>query len=225
MSIPSLPVSEGGLFAIELMALVISFVIGFAFGKKSKNKSENLGEGAVRRLLTEYCSKSTAHLLNNVTLEYGDGTTQIDHILITQNGIVVIESKHYSGWIFAHESQEKWTQVIFRVKSKFQNPIYQNLKHVRAVRKLLDFMPEEQIVSLVVFTGNGEFKTKIPAGVIHLHQLASFIDSMNFGSITENRVQFCVGRLECKRFELTSKTDIEHQAFLENKFGKTDRYL
>jgi len=206
------------------IAVFISFGIGFAKGKKRKHKEENQGEAQVRRILTEYCRKSTAHALNNVTLQYGDGTTQIDHILISQNGILVIETKHYTGWIFANENQKQWTQVVFKVKSKFLNPIFQNLKHVRATQQLLDFLPKGEIISLVVFTGDAEFKTEVLDGVIHVNQLLSFIDAMMLGSISENRVQFSVGRLECKRLELTGKTDIEHQAYLNQKFGETDDY-
>ena len=127
-----------------------------------------------------------------------------------------------SGWLFANEKQKKWTQVIFKVKNKFQNPIFQNKMHVQAVQQLLDFIPKEQIQSLVVFTGDAEFKTEIPQGVIKLNHLNSYVDSIRFGSLTENRVQFCVGRLECKRFELSEKTDIEHQEYLERKFGSVN---
>jgi len=202
-----------------ILAIVISLGFGFFLGRKRKEKEENQGEAAVRKELTNHCKKSTAHVLNNVTLKYGDGTTQIDHILITQNGIIVIETKHYSGWLFANEKQKQWTQVIYKVKNKFQNPIFQNKKHVQAVQQLLDFIPKEQIQSLVVFTGDAEFKTEVPRCVIKLNQLKSYVDSIRFGSLTDNRVQFCVGRLECKRFELTEKTDVEHQKYLERKFG------
>lgn len=209
---------------IVILALTITFslVFGFYLGRKRRNREENQGEAAVRKLLTNYCAKSTAHLLNNVTLEYRDGTTQIDHILITQNGILVIETKHYSGWLFANEKQKQWTQVIFKVKHRFQNPIIQNSKHVLAVQQLLDFIPEEQVQGLVVFTGDAQIKTDIPPGVIELPQLAEYADNIRFGSLTENRLQFCIGRLEYKRLELTGKTDIEHQMYLERKFGSVD---
>jgi restriction system protein len=204
-----------------LLAILVSVLFGYHIGKKRKEKEENEGEAIVRKILTGYCEVSTAHLLNNVTLPYKDGTTQIDHILITQNGIIVIETKNYSGWIFANSEQKEWTQVKYKLKFRFQNPIFQNYLHVSAVQDLLDFIPKNQIQSLVVFTGDAEFKTDIPSDVIHLNQLTSYIDSIRLGSITENRVQFCVGRIECKRFELTAKTDVEHQKYLESKFGVT----
>ena len=209
-----------------LLIIIASFVFGYLLGrirsKKVKEKEENQGEAGVRKLLTKYCRESTAHVLNNITLEHNDGTTQIDHILVTQNGILVIETKHYSGWLFANEKQKQWTQVLYKIKHKFQSPIFQNKKHVQVVRQLLDFIPKEQIQSLVVFTGDAEFKTEIPHGVIRLDQLVEYVDSIRLGSLTENRVQFCVGRLECKRFEITAITDIEHQMYLEKKFGVVD---
>jgi len=208
--------------AASIVIVLISFGFGFYRGKKRKEREENVGEAAVRKLLTNYCRKSTAHLLNNITLEYRDGTTQVDHILLTQNGILVIETKHYSGWLFVNEEQRKWTQVIYKVKNRFQNPIIQNKKHLMAVRRLLDFIPEEQVKGLVVFTGDAEFKTEVPENVIELHQLENFVDTMQLGSIAENMLQYCIGCLEYKRLELTGKTDIEHQVYLEQKFGTID---
>ncbi|KAF3978648.1 MAG: NERD domain-containing protein [Methylococcales symbiont of Iophon sp. n. MRB-2018] len=210
------------IISIIAISLGFGFLLGLRRKKKIKEKKENQGEVAVRKVLTNHCKESTAHVLNNITLEYGDGTTQIDHILITQNGIIVIETKHYSGWLFANEKQKQWTQVKFKFKNKFQSPIFQNKKHVQAVQQLLDFIPKEQIQSLVVFTGDAEFKTEVPQGVIKLNQLISYVDGIRLGSLTDNRVQFCVGRLECKRFEITARTDVEHQKYLEQKFGAVD---
>ncbi len=128
-----------------ILIIIVSLGMGFIFGRKRKEKEENKGEAAVRKVLTNHCKESTAHILNNITLEFKDGTTQIDHILITKNGILVIETKHYSGWLFASEKQKQWTQVLFKVKNRFQNPILQNRKHILAVQKLLDFMPKDHI--------------------------------------------------------------------------------
>lgn len=191
-----------------------------AESKRFKRQIDNIGENRVRRELVRFCRNSSSHVLNNVTLPYADGTTQIDHILITQHGILVIETKHYSGWIFASQSGKQWTQVLYKVRNTFLNPLFQNKKHIRAVRQLLDFLPPNTIQGLVVFSGSAEFKTTVPDGVVYFEGLSSHLKLMNSGPISENRVHFCVGRLECKRFELTEKTDVEHHAYLERKFGK-----
>lgn len=213
---------------IAIIAIVVVVVMSIRFGyslkKKKIHKEENEGEAAVRRVLTNYCRKSTAHLLNNVTLNYKDGTTQIDHILFTQNGILVIETKHYSGWLFVNEKQKEWTQVLYKIKHRFQNPMLQNNMHVLAVRKILDFIPEEQIQGVVVFTGDAQFKTEMPIGVIQINQLEAYADGIRFGSLTENKLQFCIGRIEYRRLEITGKTDVDHQRYLKEKFGVLDDY-
>ena len=43
------------------------------------------------------------------------------------------EMKTYSGWIFGDEKGREWTQSIYRKKSRFQNPMRQNYKHICAL--------------------------------------------------------------------------------------------
>jgi hypothetical protein len=121
---------------------------------------------AVHKVIATNFQSPQYHLLNNLTMPFQDGTTQIDHILISTKGIFVIETKNYSGWIFGDDKSKQWMQVIHRVKSRFQNPVHQNYRHVKAIEQLFDFLPTEQIHSIVVFTGSGEFKTPIPKGVV-----------------------------------------------------------
>ncbi|MCG6418447.1 NERD domain-containing protein, partial [Vibrio fluvialis] len=125
---------------------------------------------------------------------------------------------------FANENSSKWTQVIYKVKNSFQNPLRQNYLHLKTVKALLDFLPDEVFKPIVVFTGTAEFKTKRPEGVLILDELTDYINSHNDESISLNRVAFSVGRIECARYQLTEKTDIEHQRFLEKKFGRTNLY-
>ncbi|MEI6846455.1 MAG: nuclease-related domain-containing protein [Chlorobiaceae bacterium] len=211
--------------ALIFAGFVFGFLAGFAIKSYHRYKvrtNQNRGEAAVHKVIRSNFPPPNYHLLNNVTIPFQNGTTQIDHILISTKGIFVIETKNYSGWIFGDEKSKKWMQVIYRVKSRFQNPIHQNFLHVKAIQQLLDFLPKEQIHSLVVFTGNGQFKTSIPKGVIYLNQLIDFLNSIQNEIISVNRVEFCVGRLECKRYEVTKMTDLQHREYLDQKFGKSN---
>ena len=154
------------------------------------------------------------HLLNNVTLRLEDGTTQIDHILVARFGVFVIETKDYRGWIFANAQHATWTQVLFRTKFRFQN-----LRHVRAVQARLDFLPPASIQSAVVFTGDAEFKTPVPAGVFSLRGFVSHLREQTTELRSENRVQFSVGRLETARLAITRQTDVEHVRDLQRRHG------
>jgi hypothetical protein len=149
---------------VEVIALLVALAIGYGLGRFRRTAVENQGEAAVRRALTQNFTGTSYHLLNNITLPFDDGTTQIDHILVSKSGIFVVESKHYSGWIFANASWPTWTQVMFKQKYKFQNPLRQNYKHIRAIQQVLDFVPSGHIHSLVAFTGDAEFKTERPKG-------------------------------------------------------------
>lgn len=203
----------------EIIVFLVAFAIGFSVRKSRSVAIENQGEAAVRRLLTQKFIGNSYHLLNNITLPFGDGTTQIDHILVSKNGVFVIESKHYSGWIIADFSSPTWTQIKFKQKYNFQNPLHQNYKHIKVVQQLLDFVPSEHIHSIIVFTGDAEFKTVKPKGVMEIGGLVQHIRKFNNDVITENSLQFCVGRLECYRKLISGQTDVEHIAYLNKKFG------
>lgn len=178
---------------------------------------QNQGEALVASELINSLPKDSWHLLNNITLEVEDGTTQIDHILVSRFGIFVIETKNYNGWVFADKKSKKWMQVTYSGKYPFQNPIHQNFKHLKAVQALMDFLPQEQITGLVVFTNTTEFMTNQPNGVYSIDELIRYLQSLDKEVLSENRMQFCVGRLECKRLALTRETDIQHQANIESR--------
>ena len=202
-----------------LLVALVCLLLGWSLGRWRQGLIENRGEAVVRRVLTDRFSSEAYHLLNNVTLPTEDGTTQIDHILVSRYGVFVFESKHYRGWIFGNVGATQWTQVLYRKHYKFQNPIHQNRKHVATVAKLLDFLPPQHIRSVVVFTGDATFKTDQPPGVMYVADLESHVAQFAVEAMSENRVQFCVGRLECYRKAISKQTDVEHVAHLRRKFG------
>ncbi len=169
--------------------------------------------------LMENFKAPSYHLMNSVTLRRNDGTTQVDHILISRYGVYVIETKNYKGWIFANPRHSIWTQVFFQRKSRFQNPIHQNFGHVRAVQSVLDFLSPEMISSAVVFTGEAEFKTELPVGVYSIDRFIEHIRRQVTEVMSENRMQFCIGRLEANRLALTQQTDVEHRQYVQRKHG------
>jgi hypothetical protein len=197
----------------------LAAVLGYAIRSRRDYWYSNHGQALVRKVLVKHLPPESWHLLNNVTLQLEDGTTQIDHVLVSRFGVFVIETKHYKGWIFGDANSKQWTQVIFKRKHRFQNPLHQNYKHLRAVQNLLDFLPPERVTGVIVFTGDAEFKSSQPTGVYSLEELLSYLSGFDQVHISENRMQFCVGRLECKRLALTRETDIEHVANLEVRQG------
>jgi hypothetical protein len=200
-----------------LLALAVGFALGRYRASAFQNPIQNRGEALLSRVARTNFGPPDYHLMNHVTLQLKDGTTQIDHILVSRFGVFVIETKHHKGWIFANAKQANWTQVLFKVKFKFQNPILQNFRHVRAVQELLNFLPHNAIKSVVVFTGEAEFKTEVPQGVFSLYGLIDYLREQTVEVMSLNRVQFCVGRLETARLTISGKTDVEHVQSLKRR--------
>ncbi|RXK88340.1 NERD domain-containing protein [Chlorobaculum sp. 24CR] len=122
------------------------------------------GEALVKFRAKLSLPAETYHAIHNVTLPTPDGSTQIDHIFVCPFGIFVVETKNIKGWIFGAENQAQWTQQIFKQSFKFQNPLRQNYKHVKALEAALN-VPTSAIHSVVVFVGDSTFKTPMPPNV------------------------------------------------------------
>ncbi len=198
------------LYLVIALALAISYALGRFHARYRTSTFQNRGEALVSRELQSNFNGPDYHLLNHITLKLKDGTTQIDHILVSRFGVFVIETKHYNGWIFANAKQATWTQVLYRQKFKFQNPIFQNMRHVEAVKNILDFLPSSCVQSLVVFTGNAKFKTDIPPGVFTASELIKYLRNHVDEAMSVNRLQFCVGRIETARLAVSREIDLEH---------------
>ncbi|KJG39647.1 DNA topoisomerase I [Photobacterium angustum] len=201
---------------IYIFGLLFSFICGAAFAKRKifdvEKSRLNIGERLVSKRLNAYLmdEQIAGIVINNVTLPIDGSTTQIDHILICTRGVFVVETKHYSGWIYGDPKQKKWMQVLFKKRSYFQNPIHQNYKHIKAIQALFDFVPEERIKSLVVFTGDGEFKTPLPKDVVLLDGIKDWMNQHENHIFTLNRIQFCYGRLEYLRMPDNDETERLH---------------
>jgi predicted RNA-binding Zn-ribbon protein involved in translation (DUF1610 family) len=160
-------------------------------------------------MATFFLDKETYTLFKNVTLPTEDGTTQIDHVIVSKYGVFVIETKNMKGWIFGSEKQKTWTQKIYRHTTKFQNPLHQNYKHTQTLQSALELEPEK-IISLVVFVGTSEFKTPMPENVVYIGGYVPFIKSKIEPILSDNEVQNICNKIESGRLKPSIKTHINH---------------
>jgi Nuclease-related domain/Topoisomerase DNA binding C4 zinc finger len=137
------------------------------------------GEKQVARILNTL-DPNEYILMNDLYLPKDDGkTTQIDHILIGPQGIFVIETKNYKGWITGSEHKQTWTQTNYKRKDNFYNPIWQNAGHIKALQAAIgESLNDVPIHSIIVFGRQAELKFTQPfkkATVMNSHQLLSHI--------------------------------------------------
>jgi hypothetical protein len=189
------------LWFIPLILLVAFFKSPFFKGK--------VGEFAVSLTNRLRLDRSVYHTLDNITLPDGDGTTQIDHIIVSRHGLFVIETKNMKGWIFGGETDSVWTQKIYRHTNRFQNPLRQNYKHVKTLQGLLG-LRGEQIFSIVTFVGESEFKTKMPANVTQGGGYVRYIKSKTGILLSEREVSEIVAKIRSDMLPQSMRTDRQH---------------
>ncbi|WAU77141.1 nuclease-related domain-containing protein [Acinetobacter sp. TR3] len=201
---------------ILLMLAVVTYL-------KSPNFKGKVGEFMVSEHVAKYLSAEYV-LLNNCTLpDQKDGTTQIDHILISPYGVFIIETKNYTGWIFGSARQRQWTQKIYKKSYKFQNPLHQNYKHMKVLEMILsDIVEPKDLHSVIVFTPRSEFKTEMPENVFRGKAWINYVKSFNeevISSIKQKRIHY---RIEKEILESSWKTDRQHVEYLKQKSTKKD---
>lgn len=146
-----------------------------------------IGERRVARRLRDGLGREY-EILNDIYLPSREGeTTQIDHVVVSPYGIFVVETKNWTGWIFGDAQSAKWTQVVYRKKSSFQNPIRQNFKHICELSRNLG-IDANYFIGVVAVTGDCEFKTAMSEGVVFSRQAADYIRSFNVQMIKSEQV-------------------------------------
>lgn len=159
--------------------------------------------------------KEKYHLVKNVTLPTEDGSTQIDHVIVSEFGVFVVETKNMKGWIFGSPKQKTWTQKIYKHSSQFQNPLHQNYKHVKTLESLLG-LNNQQVHSVIVFVGDSTFKTAMPENVTYGGGYARYIKSKRTPVLTQSQVTEILEKIEQGRLTPSFKTNREHVRHVKN---------
>ncbi len=100
------------------------------------------------------------YIINNLIIKTVDEdifkTTYIDHVLINERGVFVVEAKTHYGRIYGNDSQLEWCEVynFGRTTERFYNPVMQNQSHLYFVSVALpEELREVPLTSAVVFSG------------------------------------------------------------------------
>lgn len=126
-----------------------------------------------------------------------DGEIQLQHVLLTPVGILVMDLKRANGPVFAGEKLETWTVKEGPQRYKFGNPLGDLRARTAAVRALAKDVP---VHGRVVFIGAAEFVGGRPDQVITLDELAAEFGSADARG-TENLSAF---HSSWQRLELVS---------------------
>ena len=165
---------------ISAIILAVIVLIISIWLRRSKGR---IGEHRVAHILGRL-PKDRYRVINNLLLRTSSGsTTQIDHVVISQYGIFVIETKFYKGWIYGGENSEFWTQNNYGNKYTLRNPILQNAGHVRALRQLLKDYGDIPFIPIVAFSRQATLGVSSGTPVIYWNQIRKVI-----GQFKEKRI-------------------------------------
>lgn len=189
-----------------LIPLIIVAKLSKHFAPRIKGKS---GEGIVKLAAFMRLDPRAYKVLHDVTLLTSRGTTQIDHVIVSVHGIFVVETKNYSGWIFGTEKQAKWTQMHYKKKRQFQNPLRQNYGHICALSEMLG-LPKEIFRNVVCFMGEAKFKTERPEGVCIQGSYITYIKSFHERVLSPEQVDSICQTIKSGMLERSIATNRRH---------------
>jgi hypothetical protein len=102
--------------------------------------------------------------LQNVLVPDGmGGQIQLEHVLLTAHGLVVIDVKAFEGTIFASDRMAEWTVIGAQGRFTFPNPLGTLYDRVAALRQLVRDVP---VAGFVLFAAGADFTKGRPKDVV-----------------------------------------------------------
>ena len=149
----------------------------------SLNRGTNSELNLILKLLKSGInSKTIFHDL--IIKKENDKFSQVDIVIATTQGIIVIEVKDYSGWIFGNGNQTNWTQVMAfgKRKYRFYNPIKQVRSQISSLKNSLEQFDKIPFFSIIVFYGDCRLKdiNYVPKGtfIVKPHRILEALNSI-----------------------------------------------
>lgn len=97
-----------------------------------------------------------------------DGEIQIDYLLLTSQGLLILHIKDVQGVVFGSDKMQDWTVISKDRRFTFSNPQPALYDRIAAVRQIVRQVPVE---GRVLFLDGAEFTKGIPSMVCSLDEL------------------------------------------------------
>jgi len=95
------------------------------------------------------------------------GQIEIEYLLLTARGVVVVDTKRFEGTIFASDRMDEWTVIHKHRRFTFPNPQHTLYDRLAAVRRLIRDVP---VHGHVVFSPLANFSKGRPRDVMLSHE-------------------------------------------------------
>ncbi|MDX1481325.1 MAG: nuclease-related domain-containing protein [Woeseiaceae bacterium] len=149
---------------VRLYALVAGGVVLLLFlwviWRRRRGRAPTVGE-VVRRISFDY--------LSHIILPNADeGEIHLDHLLLTAEGLLIIDVKNVEGIVFGSDKMQEWTVIGRDRRYTFSNPQPGMFDRIAAVRQVVRDVP---VTGRILFLDGADFKKGVPDLVCSLDEL------------------------------------------------------
>ncbi len=142
------------------IALGLVVVIALSISYRRRGRGNRL-----RRVLAEISHDRIDGLL----VPNGDeGEIQIDHLLLTSQGLLIVDIKDAVGTVFGSDKMQEWTVISDERRYTFPNPQAALYDRIAAVRHIVRQVP---VAGRVLFLDGADFTKGVPGMVTKLDEL------------------------------------------------------
>lgn len=177
------------------------------------------GEQIIIDLLYRFLDRKKYHFYNDLIIPDNEGTTQIDHLVISKYGLFIVETKNMRGSIYGNPYQKTWTQWLADGKHPFQNPFHQNYKHKKCLEKLLA-IETNVYFDVIVFIDGAKFPKGKPENVYYPNEFIQFVNSQNEVILSENEIKKVLSAIESSMLKPSFETDKRHREHVKRVLRK-----
>ncbi len=160
-------------WTMPLLAAVLLLVIWFVYRRFFR------GGSSLEKVLADIGYQKIEAL---VIPSADEGEIQVDQLLLTSHGLLILEIKDVQGAVFGSDKMQDWTVIAKDRRYTFPNPQPALYDRIAAVRQIVRQVP---VAGRVVFLDGAEFTKGTPSLVCNLEQLAA-----DFGEPDKSAAKF-----------------------------------
>ena len=154
-------------------AAIILLLLGWLLYRRRQ------GGSRLKRVLNEI---GHDRLENLVIPNADEGEIQIDHLLLTSQGLLIVDIKDAVGIVFGSDKMQEWTVISNERRFTFPNPQEALYDRIAAVRHIVRQVP---VAGRILFLDGAEFTKGVPGMVSDLDTLLE-----EFGEADKAAAQF-----------------------------------
>jgi len=153
-----LPEGPSGMYFLLMLLIVLLLLWLIARGRQS-------GARSLTQVLDKIAFERIEHL---VIPNAEDGEIQIDHLVLTAQGLLIIHTKDVNGAVFGSDKMQDWTVIADDNRFTFANPQPALYDRIAAVRQIVREVP---VAGRIVFLDGANFTKGVPGLVCSLDEL------------------------------------------------------